>query len=130
MIERYLFMLTGTLQGKVSLWDVGKQAVRVECENNNPSGVTRMIWAPGHNLICSTLSGTVKVFDGRSGQQKVLDKDILFETFKLNVGFLFPQTILSGHTSEIYEMSYNKSKSLLLTTSDDNTAKLFTSFIV
>lgn len=61
----------GTLQGKISLWDVGKQAVRVECENRDPSGVTRMIWAPGHNLICGTLEGSVKGFDGLTGQQKV-----------------------------------------------------------
>lgn len=99
----------GTLEGRISLWDVGKQAVRVECEKSNPSGVTRMLWAPGHNLMCSTLSGNVKVFDGRTGQLK--------------------QT-LQGHRSDIYDMTYNKSKALLLTTSDDNTAKLFTSFLM
>lgn len=64
-----------------------------------------MLWAPGHNLICTTLAGDVKVFDGRSGQQKA---------------------ILKGHTSEIYDLSYSKTRSLILTTSDDKTAKIFT----
>lgn len=100
----------GTLEGRISLWDVGKQAVRTECEKSDDmSGVTRMLWAPGHNLLCSTLSGNVKVFDGRTGQLK---------------------RTLEGHTSEIYDISYDKNKSLLLTTSEDNTAKLFTSFLV
>lgn len=68
-----------------------------------------MLWAPGHNLLCATLSGTVKVFDGRTGALK--------------------QTLL-GHRSDIYDMHYNKSKAQLLTTSDDNTAKLYTSFLL
>lgn len=61
----------GTLTGKVSLWDIGKRTVRVECENIQPSGVTRMLWAAGHNLVCSTLDGCVKCFDGLTGRQKV-----------------------------------------------------------
>lgn len=67
-----------------------------------------MLWAPGHNLMCSTLGGTVKVFDGRTGQLK---------------------RTLEGHLSDIYDMVYSKSRGLLLTTSDDNTAKVYTGFL-
>lgn len=95
----------GTLEGHVSLWDVAKQCVRVECERSSiPSGITRMLWTPGQTLVCSTLSGIVKLFDGRTGALK--------------------QT-LEGHRSDIFDMVYCKSKQLLLTTSDDGTAKIY-----
>lgn len=108
--EELKLVACGTLEGRISLWDVGKQAVRTECEKaDDMSGVTRMLWAPGHNLMCSTLGGNVKVFDGRTGQLK---------------------RTLEGHTSEIYDLVYDKKRSLLLTTSEDKTAKVFTSFLV
>ncbi|XP_037032701.1 angio-associated migratory cell protein isoform X2 [Bradysia coprophila] len=59
----------GTLQGKISLWDIAKQAVRVECEKGG-SGVTKLFWAPNHTLFCGTLDGAIRAFDGRSGQLK------------------------------------------------------------
>lgn len=62
----------GTLTGKISLWDVPKQAVRLECENTEVSGVTRLLWTPGQTLLCGTLAGLVKGYDGRSGQLKVI----------------------------------------------------------
>lgn len=95
----------GTLEGKISLWDVAKRAVRVECERSPvPSGVTKMLWAPGQNLVCATLAGAVKVFDGRTGALK---------------------RTLEGHRSDIYDMCYSKAKQLLMTVSDDGTAKLY-----
>lgn len=95
----------GTLEGNISLWDVAKQAVRVECERSPvPSGVSKMLWAPGQNLVCATLSGAVKVFDGRTGALK---------------------RTLEGHRSDIYDMCYSKEKQLLMTVSDDGTAKLY-----
>lgn len=66
-----LMMVVGTLQGKISLWDIAKQAVRVECENASSSGVTKLFWAPNHTLFCGTLDGAIRAFDGRSGQLKV-----------------------------------------------------------
>lgn len=71
-MKLYSDFVTGTLEGKISLWDIAKQAVRVECENTNAgSGVTKLFWAPSHTLFCGTLDGTIRAFDGRSGQQKV-----------------------------------------------------------
>lgn len=42
-----------------------------------------------------------------------------FTTFHL-------QYKLEGHTAEIYDIAFKESKNLLLTTSDDQTAKLYT----
>lgn len=61
----------GTLTGQISLWDVPKQSVRLECEKTDVSGVTRLLWVPGQTLLCATLAGIVKGFDGRTGQLKV-----------------------------------------------------------
>lgn len=69
-------MIVGTLQGKISLWDIAKQAVRVECENTH-AGVTKLFWAPNHTLLCGTLDGAIRAFDGRSGQLKVNKKKFI-----------------------------------------------------
>lgn len=61
----------GTLAGKVSLWDVNKQTVRMECKNNEPTGITKILWTPNHTLLCATLDGSIRAFDGRSGERKV-----------------------------------------------------------
>lgn len=61
----------GTLQGKVSLWDIGKQTVRAVCKHENPVGVTRLLWAPKFTILCGTLDGSVHAHDGRSGEHKV-----------------------------------------------------------
>lgn len=61
----------GTLQGKISLWDINKQAIRAECESSDPVGITRLLWAPKYTIVCGTLDGSVRAFDGRSGQNKV-----------------------------------------------------------
>lgn len=105
-----VFFFSGTLDGKVHLWDISKQTVRAECEvTHDTSGITNIMWMPEQTLLCSHLSGAIKGFDGRSGQQKF---------------------VLLGHEAEVYTMRYVESKKLLLTTSEDNTAKLFTSFLI
>lgn len=63
-------MACGTLQGKISLWDISKQAVRAECEKTL-TGITRLLWAPNYTILCGTLDGSVQAFDGRNGQHKV-----------------------------------------------------------
>lgn len=120
--------MAGTLQGKVSLWDVAKQAVRVECEKHETSGVTRMLWAPGHNLICGTLDGNVRGYDDRSGQQKVSFFLFCF-TKHLLMYYFCCFSLYFKDTWEKFIMSFDKKKTLLLTVSDD-TAKLITSFLL
>lgn len=61
----------GTLQGKISLWDINRQAIRMECKNDEPTGITKILWAPKQTLLCATLDGSVRAFDGRSGEKKV-----------------------------------------------------------
>lgn len=61
----------GTLEGKVSLWDINRQAIRFECRNQNPTGITKIIWGPQHTVLCATLDGSIRMFDGRNGESKV-----------------------------------------------------------
>lgn len=61
----------GTLLGKISLWDISKQAIRAECQNDDPVGITCLVWAPRYTILCGTLDGSVRAFDGRNGQHKV-----------------------------------------------------------
>lgn len=95
---------TGTLEGKVTIWDVPKQSVRCECDLGHPIGVTRTLWAPEQTLVVGTLSGMIKGFDARSGQEKFL---------------------MSGHVAEIYDLDFNKTTGIVLSTSEDKKAKIF-----
>lgn len=62
----------GTLTGRVSVWDVARQAVRVECHpNDGLVGITNIIWLAEHMFACSTLDGSVQLFDSRDGQNVV-----------------------------------------------------------
>lgn len=117
----------GTLEGKISLWDVNRQAIRMECPNPDPTGITKLIWAPNHTLLCATLDGSIRIFDGRNGQRKVCDANQLFDVFCLfNFGFCYLfQLQLEGHVAEVYDIKYKKSTNEVLTTSEDKTAKIF-----
>lgn len=66
----------GTLLGKISLWDINRQAIRLECQNDDPTGITKSLWAPNYTLLCATLDGSVRAFDGRNGQRKVFNTTI------------------------------------------------------
>lgn len=68
----------GTIQGNVSIWDVSKQAPRAECDYKDPVGVTRLLWAPNYKILCSTLDGSIRIFDGRNGEQKVINTGHIF----------------------------------------------------
>lgn len=61
----------GTLEGKVSLWDVNRQAIRFECRNEDPTGITKIVWGSQHIILCATLDGSIRMFDGRNGDSKV-----------------------------------------------------------
>lgn len=95
---------TATLNGKVTIWDVGRQTARVECEDPNRTGITKLLWGKDCSLIAGTLGGVIKVWDLRSGALK-------FE--------------LLGHTNDIQDVLYNKQRNMLLSTSEDGTAKIF-----
>lgn len=93
---------TGTLDGKIIIWDISKQTVRAECIDPNPVGITTARWLPNFTLIVGTLDGTIKGFDGRTGQMKFT---------------------LQGHLAEIYDLKYHKESNLILSTSEDKTVQ-------
>lgn len=78
----------GTLDGKVSLWDVNRQAIRFECQNRNPTGITKIVWGPNHSILCATLDGSIRIFDSRNGQHKVSRK-FTFDRFAWNGKYEF-----------------------------------------
>ncbi|KAL1394353.1 hypothetical protein pipiens_012018, partial [Culex pipiens pipiens] len=95
---------TGTVNGQVTIWDVGRQTARVECEDSSRTGVTRLLWGKDCTLIAGTLSGNIRVWDVRSGALK-------YE--------------LLGHRNTDPGSVYNKQKNVLLSTSEDGTVKIF-----
>jgi angio-associated migratory cell protein len=97
--------VTGSLSGKVIVWDVARQSIRNECQDDDPTGITRMMWAKDQTILAGTLGGSVKAWNLRNGELK-------FE--------------LLGHANNIHDLAYHEKKNLLLTVSEDKTAKLFT----
>lgn len=65
----------GTLEGKVSLWDVNRQAIRFQCQNDDPTGITKIVWGPNYTVLCATLDGSIRIFDGKSGASKVIFRE-------------------------------------------------------
>lgn len=117
----------GTLQGKISLWDINRQAIRMECKNDEPTGITKILWAPKQTLLCATLDGSVRAFDGRDGEKKVCNFEYVF-CLRMAIISLFISALqftLEGHAAEVYDIRLRKSTNELLTTSEDKTAKIF-----
>ncbi|XP_058464424.1 angio-associated migratory cell protein [Malaya genurostris] len=95
---------TGTLNGTVTIWDVTRQTARVQCEDSHRTGITKLLWGKDNSLVGGTLGGIIKVWDLRSGSLKY---DLL------------------GHRNDIQDVTYDMSRNLLLSTSEDGTAKIF-----
>ncbi|XP_053616269.1 angio-associated migratory cell protein isoform X2 [Plodia interpunctella] len=100
------YFATGTLTGAISIWDVPRQMIRYECsksDENSIAGVTKMIWVE-NRLVVGGLDGSVRAYEGRTGEQCLM---------------------LTGHRSEILDLCYNVKQNIVLTTSDDGTARIF-----
>lgn len=99
------FLALGTLTGSVTIWDVARQLLRHQCTKpeNEVNGVTKMFWVK-NNLMTGCLDGSIRAYEGRSGEQCV---------------------ILTGHRSEILDLCYNAKENLILSTSDDGSARIF-----
>ncbi|XP_063838598.1 angio-associated migratory cell protein [Ostrinia nubilalis] len=100
------YFALGTLNGSVSIWDLTRQMVRHQCSKSsdeNVAGVTKMLWIKNH-LVTAGLDGAIIVYEGRSGE-KCLE--------------------LTGHQSELLDMCYNAKQNILLTSSEDGTARIF-----
>lgn len=80
--------------------------VRHQCAKSGDqsvSGVTKMLWIKDH-LVTAGLDGSITVYEGRSGERKL---------------------VLTGHRSELLDISYNEKQNIILTSSDDGTARIF-----
>ncbi|XP_049870030.1 angio-associated migratory cell protein [Pectinophora gossypiella] len=100
------YLALGTLNGAVSIWDTTRQMVRHHCAKSTDdvvAGVTKLIWVKT-DLVTGCLDGSLRIYDGRSGQQCAM---------------------LTGHRSEVLDLCYNEKENLILTTSDDGTARIF-----
>ena len=64
-----------------------------------------MIWGKEQTIMAGTLGGAVKAWNVRNGELK----------FKL-----------LGHANNIHDICYHEKKNLLLTVSEDKTAKIYT----
>lgn len=96
--------ISGSLTGTVSIWDTARQMVRHQCvKPEEQSGITQMLWIKNH-VVTTCLDGSVRVYESRNGERKLM---------------------LTGHESAILDLSYNAEKKLILTTSDDDTARVF-----
>lgn len=94
---------SGTLHGQVAIWDHSKLSLRAECEHAD-DGITKIQWISDFTILVSTLQGNIFAYDARTGQRKFS---------------------LSGHLAEVYSFCYDHRESLLLTVSEDNSAKIF-----
>lgn len=66
--------------------------------------IFRIQWISDFTILVSTLQGNVFAYDARTGQRKFS---------------------LSGHLAEVYSFSFDPRLSLLLTVSEDTSAKIF-----
>ncbi|XP_018573671.1 angio-associated migratory cell protein-like [Anoplophora glabripennis] len=93
---------TGSLSGKLCVWELGRHALRhearIEC------AVTLLKWGKNGKIFIGATDGAVYVCDVKSG--------MLLET-------------LTGHRTDILSISVFSDGNKILTTSDDGSAKIF-----
>ncbi|KAJ8920763.1 hypothetical protein NQ315_004903 [Exocentrus adspersus] len=93
---------TGSLSGKLCVWELGRQALRhqarIEC------AVTVLKWGTNGKIFIGATDGAIYVCDVKSGT--------LLKT-------------LTGHRTDILSISVFPCGDKILTTSDDGTAKIF-----
>lgn len=96
--------VTASLSGKVTIWDVAHQSIRHVCKDEEPLGVTSLIWGKDQSIVAGTLGGAIKVWNVRNGELKFT---------------------LLGHANNIHDICYHEKRNLILTVSEDKTAKIF-----
>jgi WD40 repeat protein len=109
-IEAHVFsselnlLVTGSLSGQLCVWDLPRQAIRHQAKLD--CGVTMLKLGLNGKVYIGTTSGVVYVCDVRTGG--------LVETF-------------TGHKVDILSLCVSQDGLSVLTTSDDETAKVFVS---
>lgn len=95
--------VTATLAGFVTMWDVSSKAVRHTLGQG--CGSSHLMWHPHEPVLFTAgLDGAVRSYDARSGE---------------------PLARYTGHKQSILSFSVSNDGSLLLTASDDGTARVF-----
>lgn len=97
----FLFNL-GSLNGEICIWDIARQAIRHKTTVNY--SITKMYFGANALLFVSCVDGFVYVYSGRTGELL---------------------TSLTGHQAAVMDITLTNDSSLLLTTSDDGTSKVF-----
>ncbi|XP_037977281.2 angio-associated migratory cell protein [Plutella xylostella] len=100
------FFALGTLNGAVNIWDAARRMMRHDCAKTTDdaaAGVTKIFWIKNH-LVTGCLDGSVRLYEGRTGERKLM---------------------LTGHRSEILDLCYNEKENIILTSSDDGSARIF-----
>ncbi|XP_002734673.1 angio-associated migratory cell protein-like [Saccoglossus kowalevskii] len=94
----------GSLNGFLTIWDISTQKLRNQCKHE--AGIVRLQWDLSSPMVyTSCLDGSVRLWDGRSGQLL---------------------TLWSGHVAEILDMTLTRDGNSLVTASGDSTARVFT----
>lgn len=65
--------VSGTIKGRVTIWDVTRQQVRCECKNAGDfdGGVTKVMWVDETTVLVSFTNGEIKAYDARTGETMV-----------------------------------------------------------
>ncbi|KAK2584265.1 hypothetical protein KPH14_006672 [Odynerus spinipes] len=93
----------GALNGEIFIWDISKKVLRYKIEQE--SGISKVAWKGATSLLFSGgLDGILRCFDARSGQCLQL---------------------FVGHSEDILDLDISEEGKIVLTTSDDSTARIF-----
>lgn len=91
------------MDGKLFIWDCATWTQRGACEH--PAPITRMAWHPTQPLVATAcLDGVARVWDLRTAQCV---------------------RQLGGHAEAVQDICFNLDGTMLLTGSDDHTARVF-----
>lgn len=95
---------TAGLDGKLIIWDINSRSQRAICQH--PEGITRMVAHPSEPLLCAgCIDGSVWCWDARTGA--------CVSTF-------------NGHKEAVQDMKINHNGTMVLSGSEDCSAKVFT----
>ncbi|XP_046859614.1 angio-associated migratory cell protein-like [Xenia sp. Carnegie-2017] len=94
-------VLTGSLSGKLGIWDLTNQRIRQQCEH--PAGVTKIL-CEGGMIFSACLDGILRLWDARSGNC---------------------EREWHGHSAPILDMAYSRLDACVFTSSDDKTVKRY-----
>lgn len=95
-------LITGYDSGLICVWDLGRRVLRHKADVK--SYITTMVWGKDNKLLCGTLNAELYVCD-------VLNCTLIEK--------------LTGHISEILSICVASDNSFAVTTSNDNTAKVY-----